>query len=324
MACTFAVVARRDLLRSMARDALTRVVARAASAVDAERHSRRNVDAIVAACLSANDSVMRLGDAGRTVAFLRECLEPTTFDCQWLRRDRATGDQAVTRFEMLVANWLSGVAPIPVAEAWQLALEADAAASRRDPYEEGRWTGDVGLHFLASSTTGRKGRLLASAVRFMGARCCVEIGTAYGMSALFILSALAADSEGGALHTIECLEPQHSLAAATLKRLHPERATCHFGKSGDVLPALLAGIGDVDLVFHDGEHSEAAYVSDFEALEPALASGAVVVYDDLHWDDRAFTDVPPRTYEGWQSLVGHRRVRSAVEVDGATGVLLLT
>jgi len=310
----------------MAREALSRVAVRAASAVDAERRSRRDIDAVVAACLSAgDDDVMNLHDAGRAVAFLRECLEPTTFECRWLRRDRTPGDPAVTRFEMLVANWTSGVLPIPVPDAWQLVLEADAAGARREPYQEGRWSGDVGLHFLASSTTGRTGRLLASAVRFARPRCCVEIGTAYGMSALFILSALAADDpEGGVLHTIECLEPQHSMAAASLKRVHPQRATCHFGRSGDVLPALLPRIGAVDFVFHDGEHSERAYVADFEALEGSLASGAVVVYDDLHWDDRAFTDVPARTYEGWQTLVAHARVRCAVEVDGGTGVLLLS
>src|SRR5205085_3552472 len=178
-ACTFAVVARRDLLRSMACEALSRVAVRAASAVDAERRSRRDIDAVVAACLSAgDDDVMNLHDAGRAVAFLRECLEPTTFECRWLRRDRTPGDPAVTRFEMLVANWTSGVLPIPVPDAWQLVIAADAAGARREPYQEGRWSGDVGLHFLASSTTGRTGRLLASAVRFARPRCCVEIGTA--------------------------------------------------------------------------------------------------------------------------------------------------
>lgn len=81
-------------------------------------------------------------------------------------------------------------------------------------------------------------------------------------------------------------------------------------------------LGDADFLFHDGEHSRRAYVDDFAAFEPLLASGAVVVYDDIDWP-LARRSEDTDAYAGWREVVAHERVRRAVEVDRELGLLLL-
>ncbi len=143
------------------------------------------------------------------------------------------------------------------------------------------------------------------------------------MSALFMLAALKAYAKSGHLTTLEGWEPQFSVASNTLKRLYGDMVSCHFGKTHEALPRLVESLGRIDFMFHDAGHSRDDYVNDFMQVSEILAPGAIVLIDDIRWEDPRMYVGHARTYEGWTELVGHPRVRRAIEIDDTLGLLLL-
>lgn len=257
------------------------------------------------------------------IEFVRGCIEPRRCRVQVVKHEQdAERDACSRRFATLMEVLRNGPPPVPFPVARDLAATADRYLGHREPLESGRWSSDVGLHFKRSSSLGRKGRLLTNVVRFMRPSRALELGTAYGLSGLFILSALEANG-GGHLTTIEGFEPQYSLARDLLTRRFPAMVSCHKGEISRCLPELRDTLKQVELVFHDAGHTREDYLRDFSLFEPTLAPGAVVLLDDIRWENPRVTKGPARTYEGWMALVQHPRVRQAVEIDGAVGALLL-
>ena len=284
---------------------------------------RHGLEVMLGTFVGRSDVVPDLNDPLALLVGLEQCFTPATFDLAWIRQD-GRDDEASRRFLMVTEHLRWGVPPVRFQDAWEIAKATDDLLGNRLSYAQGPWLGDVGAHSRLSSTTGRRGRLLSTIVRYTRPRTCIEIGTAYGLSSLFILAELRALGQGGHLATIEPWEPQLSLATSLLQRLHKDRVSCHGGTAQEVLPGLLAQLPPVDFAFHDGLHTGDAYRADFAALEPRLAPGAVVLIDDIRNESDTFgLGAPPRTYEGWTNVASHPRVRRAVEIDGSLGLLLL-
>ena len=151
----------------------------------------------------------------------------------------------------------------------------------------------------------------------------VELGTYWGMSALFLLEALETAGPDAHLTTVELHESIHRKASALIHSRFDGRATCINGPSLQVVPELARTLTGVDLLFHDAEHSGEAYVRDFNAAEPFLAPGALVLFDDIRWFDRGYVATDPKCYEGWMEVTRHPRVRRAIEIGGYMGAVLL-
>lgn len=309
------------------RSMLKRLVLRGAklAATQAEQVGRdgRNVDICLAAALQEPGALAKIRHPSAYVEFLRSSIELMTCSVKDVRNEPTENDGAARRFATLVDILQSDVPPIPLAIAQEIALVADRYRDLSGDVDYGQWAGDLGLLFSISSSFGRKGRILSTTVRFSRAQHCLELGTAYGMSALFILSALRANGDGGQLTTLEGLEPQFSLASATLKDRYGDTVSCHFGMTQDTLPDLARSLKRIDFLFHDAGHSREEYLRDFNAAVGSLSSGSVVLIDDIRWEDPRFSAQPAETYRGWREIVGHARVRRAVEVDNGLGLLLL-
>jgi predicted O-methyltransferase YrrM len=224
------------------------------------------------------------------------------------------------RYALLLDQLASHVPVAPINLANEAAKIADAIADRREIFNFGDWSADVGLHFQISSSLGRKGRLLCAATRLLRPAKCLEIGTAYGMSGFFIAKTL--DSlGGGSLSTIEIGPQQQAIAQETLAGLSVE---FFLGSSTECLSKLNAMGAEFDFVFHDAGHSYGHYVSDFEAMVKMLKPGTVLIMDDIRWEDSRFFQGGARTYEGWRKVVEHPRVIAAADVDDAYGIALLS
>lgn len=257
------------------------------------------------------------------VKFLRSCLQHTVHFVTEVKTESGDLDSAGKRFATLVDNLRNGLPAIEFSVAREIAFIADRNLMLLDSMEFDHWAGDLGLHFGISSSLGRKGRILFNTVRLMRTERCLELGTAYGMSALFILAAIKLYAKPGHLATVEALEPQFSLGASLLKRRYAEMVSCHFGRTSSVLPELVNSLGRIDFMFHDCGHSREDYIRDFEKVSNVLAQGAVVLFDDIRWEDPRMFTGESRTYEGWREVVGHSRVKRAIEIDGMLGLLLL-
>jgi predicted O-methyltransferase YrrM len=218
---------------------------------------------------------------------------------------------------------LRSLPPIEFTVARDIALVADHHGCLTDVVEIRDWAADRGLHFTRSSTFGSKGRLLFNVVRIMRCERCLELGTAYGMSALFILAALKKYAPSGSLATLELSKEIASITSPILKQHYGDMVSCHVGDTRTGLCKLAQSLGKIDFLFHDSGHSRDDYVNDFNNVVDHLAPGAVVLFDDINWADTRLCGGDTDTYGGWTAVASHPRVRQAVEVDDSLGLLLL-
>jgi len=158
-------------------------------------------------------------------------------------------------------------------------------------------------------------RFLYYLVRAMHPALVVELGTAHGVSASHMLTAME-ESGHGHLHTIDGDPARRRLAVHNLQAvLSSKRVTSHVGMFAHVLPPLLASVdGPVDLAFDDGDHQPASTLANFQLLFPRLRSGGVLVIDDINH----LTGVA----EVWQAIVQESGLAASVEINGRVGVCI--
>lgn len=256
--------------------------------------------------------------------FVRGCIKGTSAQVQMVKTSVSGDDDIHSRRFSRLVNTLSDIPPLDFLAAQDLALLADSHQTNLAPWQAGvNWIGDAALHFRWSSSLGVKGRILATVVRIMQSETCLEIGTAYGMSAAFILEMLQAMGDNGHLTTIEAVSSIFDVSSKILGARYGERVTCLCGWAQDALNMVVETLTNVDFVFHDAGHSRDDYVRDFTIILPVLKPGAVVLIDDIRWSDPAISIEDPRCYDGWLELVSHPRVCQAVEINTEMGLLLL-
>lgn len=279
----------------------------------AYERDRHNVELVLAAALRETTPTFPV----RYVEFLRGCVEHKHIPVVTIKAVDKRGDASALRFVSILQAFNNLPAmPMPVAES--IARVADRYATENPRHEDERWHTDVRTNVEVSSSFGAKGRILAAVVRFGACRSILELGTAYGLSTLF----MALTNPEASVTTIEADERQFRLSSEMLRTVCGERIRCKLGLTRAVLPTL-ADHPPIDMVFHDAGHSREDYIKDFQAMESLLAVGTLVLIDDIRWNDPRFYDGDPRTYEGWQQLTQHERVRAAVEIDRTMGLLLL-
>jgi len=305
-------------LKNLARRSVELVVEHA----EKRLRDRHNVDLVLSAALRERDTPTICHPVAY-VEFLRSCLEHTAHSVIEVRTEADNLDSAAKRFATLVDELRSGLPAIEFSVVQEIALIADRNRVLSDSMEVAQWAGDLGLHFGICSSFGKKGRILFNIVRFMRSERCLELGTAYGMSALFILAALKRTAKAGHLATVEALEPQFSIGASMLKHQYAESVSSHLGRTNTVLPELVKSLGKIDFMFHDCGHSREDYIRDFEQVSGFMTQGAVVLFDDIRWGDPRWFTGESRTYSGWRAVVSHPRVKRAVEIDGLLGLLFL-
>ena len=146
----------------------------------------------------------------------------------------------------------------------------------------------------------------------------LETGVAYGSMSTYLLTALALNNHG-VLHSID-LPSVQDRRAEFVGRFVPDRLrkrwSLHLGASRRVLPKVLRAVGPVALFVHDSLHTRRNMSWEFATVTPALASRAVVLSDDVHWN-RAFEDWARKTTPRW-ALVRQ------VERDGWLGVATIS
>jgi hypothetical protein len=147
--------------------------------------SRTAVDLVISSVLDRQD-MPPLQNAERFVEFLRDSLRSDRFNLSAIRDERTPRDTTGRHFATLIEYLTTDVPPLPLDTAVRIGLIADKLTARKDPLDFSNFSGDVGSGVDLSSSFAKKGRLLAALVRFGRVRTAFEIGTAYGMSAMFI------------------------------------------------------------------------------------------------------------------------------------------
>lgn len=132
--------------------------------------------------------------------------------------------------------------------------------------------------------------------RALGARTAIETGVLHGLSSAFLLQGLA-DNGGGRLFSVDypstfddgpsnvdgftdTLPPGMGPGWAVPPALRSQW-DLRLGKSGDLLPVILAEAGPVDLFVHDSDHTFETMTMEFEAIWPRLREGGILVADNI-------------------------------------------
>jgi len=141
------------------------------------------------------------------------------------------------------------------------------------------------------------GRLLYNLARTGRAKTIVEFGTSFGVSTIYLASAIR-DNGGGKVITTE-FEPdkaaraRKNLAAAGLEEWVEFRV-------GDALQTLAEPPRDIDLIFLDG--AKPLYIDVLRLLEPSLRSGGIVASDNTDHDGiKGFLDYIRNPANGYTS-----------------------
>lgn len=125
--------------------------------------------------------------------------------------------------------------------------------------------------------SARGGDLLYSLVRASRPATVVEFGTSFGISTLYLAAAVA-DNGAGRVYGTELNEAKATAARANLDEAGlGDRVTI---LTGDALHTLAEIPGPIGLALLDGWKDLCLPV--LRLLEPRLASGALVVADDIH------------------------------------------
>ncbi len=211
-----------------------------------------NVD-ICLSTLCGSKSLAEIRFPVAYVEFLRTCIEHTHCTVKEVKRDSSAQEYSEP-FTTLLEVLRSSVPPVEFSVAAAMGRVGDYYRTLGRSPQLGGWTEDIGLAFQVASSFGKKGRILSAIVRLARAERCLELGTAYGMSALFIIEALRSNGNTGHLITLEGYEPQYSLSSSMLKEGYVDMASCHFGKTQDELSRLARTASPINFMFHEAGH----------------------------------------------------------------------
>jgi predicted O-methyltransferase YrrM len=164
----------------------------------------------------------------------------------------------------------------------------------------------VGPHF---------GNLLYALARSSGAKTIVEFGTSFGISTIFLASAVR-DNGTGKVITAEFVpekaeRARKNLTAAGLEKWVEIRI-------GDALDTLKSGFPrKIDMVFLDG--AKGLYAGVLQLLEPNLKSGAIVASDNTDQDNLReflrYIRFPRNGYTSSSVLTEYKNKRTGHEIS---------
>ena len=150
------------------------------------------------------------------------------------------------------------------------------------------------------------GRFLMRTVREVAPRSCLELGTAFGISAAYQAAALELNG-AGTLTTVERNEGLGGIAEEGFSRLGlSRRVELRLESLPDSLASVLEPMPPIDYAFLDADHTESATVAHFATLLPHLREGAIVVFDDINWSDGM--------WRAWKSIAANERVSTVLKL----------
>jgi len=153
-----------------------------------------------------------------------------------------------------------------------------------------------------SSVSAKKGQLLYKLVKHYKPRCIIELGTAFGISSMY----MALGYRNSAIYTVEGCNDTIHIASHNFSRLGLGNIHEVCGNFDELLPDLLEEHETVDLVFFDGNHKKEATLTYFEACLSHIQNNTIFVFDDIHWS-RGMRSA-------WENIRQHPSVKVSIDL----------
>lgn len=156
------------------------------------------------------------------------------------------------------------------------------------------------------------GAFLYELVRHLEPRWSVEIGTAFGVSGMYLGYGLEGNGRGH-LHSFDPHPIWQRFGAESL-RLATTRVTPHKARFEDAWEDVVKADGvRVDLAYVDGLHTRDAVFGEYELMMKYPGHRPVFVFDDIHWN--AEMD------QVWNEIKMRPEVVCRAEIAGRFGVI---
>ncbi len=173
--------------------------------------------------------------------------------------------------------------------------------------------GELTVESIAENRLLSKHRytLLYALCRFLKPQTVVETGVGMGVSSYFILQALQ-DNGFGELYSIDypgstyssdagikinegAYTSQNGLPGCLVPDDLRKHWTLILGKSEDKLHPLCEHLGEVDLFFHDSEHTYQNMLEEYETVWPYIQENGILASHDIGWNN-AFGDFSTKNH----------------------------
>ncbi len=270
------------------------------------------------------------------VKFLRGCVEPSRYSLTTVKTSVSENTVTEQRFQALLEVLETNTPPISFTSAVDIAKMADeylenfhvpgVVTTSAGNTEKAIF--DICYEFTGGSSGPSNGRIFNTVIRFIRPQKYLELGTFYGMSGMFILSAQASIGNSPNLTTLDHSEVRIALTSKILKHHFGDGVKFIHGYTQNELPKLAESSEKFDFLYHDAGHKGEDYINDFQTILPVMEPGSIVIFDDIRWSEAcpvhkqySIPEIP--SYEGWLRVASHDRVRRAVEVGSRVGLLLL-
>lgn len=153
-----------------------------------------------------------------------------------------------------------------------------------------------------SAKPPRYARMLYRLVKFRKPSVLLELGTSFGISALY----QSLGSPGSKLYTLEGCPATAAVARENFKTFPQCNIELIEGMFDETLPVLLKRCGAIDYVLIDGHHRLDATLRYVEMVLPYLSDDATIVVDDINWS--------AEMKQAWQQLKSDQRFTQSIDV----------
>ncbi|MEE4257534.1 MAG: class I SAM-dependent methyltransferase [Bacteroidales bacterium] len=153
-----------------------------------------------------------------------------------------------------------------------------------------------------SSIRPKYGRLLHRLAGSFQAEEVLEIGTAMGISSMYIASAVPESR----MITMEGCAMIADKAAGNFRKMDMRNIEVDVGSFDLHLEKTLANFNRLDFVFLDGNHRQEASMRYFRLILPKLHPGSVMVIDDIHRSKGM--------QRAWEKIRDHEKVSISIDL----------
>lgn len=172
---------------------------------------------------------------------------------------------------------------------------------------------ELPISFIAknSAKPPRYARMLYRLVRYLKPTVIVELGTSFGISALY----QAAGNTASTIYTLEGCPGTAAIAKENFKQFPQYDIALMVGAFEEMLPEVLTKVDQIDFLFIDGHHQLEPTLKYIQLCFPKLSKDAVVVVDDINWSDEMRLT--------WRHLIADTRFTLSLDIF-MMGILFLS
>jgi predicted O-methyltransferase YrrM len=181
-------------------------------------------------------------------------------------------------------------------------LDDDSEIEKLD-FGASRKSGKRKISELAKNSKAPKfGRILFRLTDFFECKKNVEIGTSLGISGSYINMA----KKESDFYTLEGCPNTAALAKQNFNRLKLNSIKLLIGEFDANFVGVLKKLEKVDLVFFDGNHTQAATLKYFHLALDYIHNESVFVFDDIYWS-KDMSDA-------WNEIKNHPKVKITIDL----------